>query len=128
MAARPDGNGGWEISLVRHGRLAAAGVAGRGAPPWPVVDMLRATAETVLPGIGPTPSASGEETERILAWLLLSDVKVVAIDGTWAMPPRHAAERWRGLLDRVDSASDSADPFADRRGLRPLHRPARASA
>ncbi|GAA1703864.1 DEDD exonuclease domain-containing protein [Fodinicola feengrottensis] len=127
VAARPDGNGGWEISLVRHGRLAAAGVAGRGAPPWPVVDMLRATAETVLPGIGPTPSASGEETERILAWLLLSDVKVVAIDGTWAMPS-HAAERWRGLLDRVDSASDSADPFADRRGLRPLHRPARASA
>lgn len=127
VAARTDGNGGWEISLVRHGRLAAAGLAARGVPPWPIVETLRATAETVLPGIGPVPCTSAEESERILAWISQPDCKVVAIDGTWALPT-NAAERWRGLLDRVDSASESADPFADRRQLRPLHRPTRASA
>ena len=43
----PDGAGGWELSIVRHGRLAAAGVAPRGVPPMPVFDRLRAGAETV---------------------------------------------------------------------------------
>ena len=33
VAARPDGAGGWELSVVRRGRLAAAGVAARGVPP-----------------------------------------------------------------------------------------------
>ena len=47
LAARPDGTGGWELSVVRRGRLAAAGVAPRGVPPWPVVDALLATADVV---------------------------------------------------------------------------------
>ena len=44
VGARPDGSGGWELAVVRHGRLAAAGVARRGVPPMPVVDALRAGA------------------------------------------------------------------------------------
>ena len=40
VAARPDGTGGWEFAVVRHGRLASAGVARRGVPPMPVVDAI----------------------------------------------------------------------------------------
>ncbi|WP_051026811.1 DEDD exonuclease domain-containing protein [Nocardia higoensis] len=49
IAAHPDGAGGWEFAVIRHGRLAAAGVARRGTPPMPVVDHLVAAAETVVP-------------------------------------------------------------------------------
>jgi len=49
VAAHPDGAGGWEFAVVRHGRLAAAGVARRGTPPMPVVEHLVAGAETVVP-------------------------------------------------------------------------------
>ena len=66
VGARPDGRGGWEIAVVRHGRLAAAGVAARGVPPMPVVDALRAGAQVVLPAAGPLRGAPAEEV-----WLLL---------------------------------------------------------
>ncbi|MEU8894337.1 DEDD exonuclease domain-containing protein [Nocardia sp. NPDC048505] len=49
VAAHPDGAGGWEFSVIRHGRLAAAGTARRGIAPMPVVERLVASAETVLP-------------------------------------------------------------------------------
>jgi hypothetical protein len=35
VGARPDGRGGWEVAVLRHGRLAAAGNARRGWPPCP---------------------------------------------------------------------------------------------
>ena len=53
VGARPDGRGGWELAVVRHGRLAAAGVARRGVAPLPVVDALRTGAAD-----GPAPARS----------------------------------------------------------------------
>ena len=41
VAAAPDGAGGWQLVVVRHGQLAAAGTARRSVPPMPVVDALR---------------------------------------------------------------------------------------
>ena len=38
---------------------------------------IRATAETVLPGPGPVPAATAEETERILAWLERPETRLV---------------------------------------------------
>src|SRR6185436_6432253 len=35
VAARPDGNGGWHLAVIRHGQLAAAGTARRGVPRCP---------------------------------------------------------------------------------------------
>ncbi len=69
VAASPGKEGAWDIHVIRHGRLAAAGVMPRGAHPVPYVEALVATAETVFPGPGPTPAASAEETETILRWL-----------------------------------------------------------
>jgi DNA polymerase-3 subunit epsilon len=46
IAARPAAGGGWELAVVRHGRLAAAGVSAPRTHPRPMVEMLVASAET----------------------------------------------------------------------------------
>src|SRR3954447_23936118 len=69
VAARPRFDGGWDLVVVRHGRMAAAGVAPPGAAPRPYVDALVATAEAVSAGVGPTPAATPEEMDCILPWL-----------------------------------------------------------
>ncbi len=53
VGARPDGRGGWEVAVVRFGRLAAAGVARRGAAPMPVIDALRLGGPDRAPRAGP---------------------------------------------------------------------------
>jgi len=113
VAARPQ-RGGWELTVVRHGRLVAAGASPPGVHPRTTLDALVATAETVSPGPGPTPCASAEESERILTWLELVDTRLVRTDCGWACPIA-GAERWRTLLARAEAAPAAADPFAERR-------------
>lgn len=60
IAARPDGEGGWQIAVVRHGQLAGAAVARRGVPPMPVVAAASASAQVVLP----TPNRSAVPRPR----------------------------------------------------------------
>src|SRR5690606_13371093 len=64
VAARRVGTA-WEIHVVRHGRLAAAAIAHPGDVPQQVARDAVATAETVLPGVGPAGAALVEETERV---------------------------------------------------------------
>jgi DNA polymerase-3 subunit epsilon len=125
VAARPDGQGGWDLSVVHRGRLVAAGVARRRVPPRPYVASLVATAEAVLPGVGPLPCASAAETERILHWLEQPGTRLVELDGTWASPA-HGAGGLREVLAALPDR-DPTDPFADRRRLRPVARPARST-
>ncbi len=127
VAARPTPDLGWEVTVIRHGRLAAAGVLERGRPAAPFVDALVATAETVLPGPGPLPAASREEVACLLRWLETEGVRLVRLEGTLAWPVRGAGRhtQWLGDLELV---RESARPFDDRRGLRTLARPARATA
>jgi DNA polymerase-3 subunit epsilon len=127
VAARSTADLGWDISVIRHGRLAAAGIVPRGAHPLPYVDALVATAETVLPGVGPLPAATAEEVECILRWLEQPGTRLVRLDGTWASPAFGAGSH-RSWLDVADESRAAARPFDDRRGLRPVARPARASA
>ncbi|MFL6138312.1 MAG: DEDD exonuclease domain-containing protein [Frankiaceae bacterium] len=127
VAAQPDGAGGWQLHVVRHGRLAAAGTVPPGAAPRPYVDALLATAEAVRPGPGPTPAASAEEMECVLRWLEADGVRLVELDGTWACPA-HGAEGLRRWVDEAGGAREAAEPFADRRSLRPVHQPVRAGA
>ncbi|MEP6695245.1 MAG: DEDD exonuclease domain-containing protein [Pseudonocardiales bacterium] len=126
-AARRSAAGGWEVSVVRYGRLAAAGTVPPGAAPRPYIDALRATAETVMRGPGPTPCATAEETECVLRWLALPDTRIVEVEGCWSSPARGAA-RLHEWLAAAQSADATLDPFADRRRLRIDARPARASA
>jgi DNA polymerase-3 subunit epsilon len=86
-----------------------------------------ATAETVLPGPGPLPAATAEEVRCLLRWLDSDGVRLVELDGTLASPVSGAG-RWRSWLGEIGLAREAAHPFEDRRPLRPVARPARASA
>ena len=86
IAARPATSGGWEIVVVRHGRLAASTISPRGADPMPYVDAVRDSAEVVLPAHWPAPAATPEETEKILRWLESPGVRIVDLDGEWTCP------------------------------------------
>ncbi len=95
VAAAPDGDGGWWLVVVRFGRLAAAGHARRGVPPMPVVDLLVAAAETVLPGPGPLAAATADEVTTIARWLESPGVRLVRLDGQWSCPIAGAGRhRW----------------------------------
>lgn len=126
VAAHPDGHDGWEITVVRYARLAAAGATPRGRPPWPVIDALLSTADAVVPGPGPLRAAPVEEAECILRWLELPGTRLVHVSRPWVLPA-FGAGGLRAFL-ASDAARQSADPFADRRRLPMSSRPARASA
>jgi DNA polymerase-3 subunit epsilon len=108
VAARRNAIGGWEIVVIRHGRLAAAATSPSREHPRPTLDAARATAETVRPGPGPVPAASAEETERILAWLEHADTRLVETSGDWVSPARGAA-RFTALLTRAEAAAMGRD-------------------
>ena len=124
VAARPTDDLGWELAVVRHGRLVAAGVVPRGARPGPYVDALVATAETPRTGPGPLPAATAEEVECVLRWLEQPGTRLVRLEGTWASPARGAGSH-RPWLTAVADSRSAARPFDDRRMLRPPTQPAR---
>ncbi len=123
VAARREATG-WAVHVIRHGRLAAAGVIPPGAHAGQWVGELRASAETVLTGPGPTPAATAEETEKLLRWLESDGVRLVHVDGEWSCPVGGATKHLR-VHDAVNESRERLVPFEDRRGLRPEHRPAR---
>lgn len=102
-AARPAG-GGWELAVVRHGRLAGAGYAPPRTPPRQVLAQVVATAETVTGGQGPTPCATAEETDRILDWLELPETRLVEASSGWAYPVQGTG-RFQQLLADLEAAS-----------------------
>ncbi|MQA09432.1 MAG: DEDD exonuclease domain-containing protein [Pseudonocardiaceae bacterium] len=111
IAAQPDGAGGWQLVVIRHGRLASAGVAERGVPPMPVVEALVASAETVLPEQGPLRGAPPEEVGVLSRWLARPDTRLVRCAQPWA-EPAGAAARWRGWLRQAASARSAAEVLA----------------
>jgi DNA polymerase-3 subunit epsilon len=114
----------WEVMVVRHGRLAAAGLMAPDAVPSAFVDALIATAETVRPGPGPMPAATAEETECVLRWLEAQGTRLVQLDGEWSWPA-HGAASVHDTLDPGSSGTSTLIPFERPRRLRPVHRPAR---
>ena len=72
----------------------------RGADPMPYVDTLRATAETVAAGPGPTPAATAEETEHVLRWLEQPGVRLVDARRARGPAPCGGADRRRARRAR----------------------------
>jgi DNA polymerase-3 subunit epsilon len=126
VAAQPGFGGGWDLAVVRYGRLAAAATVPAGATPAPYLQAVVATAQTVTPGPGPLAAASAEEMQQILRWLGEPGVRLVALEGSWCSPVSGAGglQHW---LDGIDAGRAAARPFDDRRGLRPVHQPVRAA-
>ena len=116
----------WAVHVVRHGRLAAAGVIPPGADAHQFVAELRLSAETVGDAPGPVPAATAEESEKVLRWLESDGVRLVDVEGEWACPVA-GATRHLAIHDAVAESRRSLVPFADRRDLsdRPPARPLR---
>lgn len=114
VAARRDGAGGWHLVVVRAGRLAAAGHAVRGVAPVPLVELLVASAETVLPGPGPLRGAPEEEVALVARWLESPGTRLVRTSTPW-VEPAGGAGAWGPWAERASAAAQEA---ADTRGRR----------
>jgi len=100
VAARRTDDGGWELVLLRHGRLAGTARTDRRTDPRPVVRSLQETAEHVPAPVPPATAAHPEETDLLLTWLDQPGVRLVEVSDPWACPVRSA--QGFGSL-RVDS-------------------------
>ncbi|WP_297748958.1 DEDD exonuclease domain-containing protein [uncultured Tessaracoccus sp.] len=115
--------GGWDIHVVRYGRLAAAAHASS-ARARAVADDVRATAETVLPTATGLPPCTVEEAERVAAWLELPGIRLIEIDGEWAWPlragltSRQLAQRVLGE-DALPNADNTVGLYADESAVQP---------
>jgi DNA polymerase III subunit epsilon len=118
------GRSRWAVHVVRHGRLAAAGVIPPGGDAHGYVAGLVASAETVAGGPGPVPAATAEETERILRWLEAPGLRLVEVEGEWTCPVG-GATRHLALHDAVNQSRLDLVPFDDRRDLPVAARPVR---
>ena len=121
VAARRE-DGRWAVHVVRHGRLAAAGVIPSGAHAGDWVRTLRASADTVVAGPGPLPATTAEETEKILRWLESDGVRLVHVEGEWSCPVDGAGKHV-AVHDAVERSRTSLVPFDERRPLATVHRP-----
>ncbi|MDF1486841.1 DEDD exonuclease domain-containing protein [Tessaracoccus caeni] len=84
VAAAP-GAAGWDIHVIRFGKLAAATTA----PSSRVLDAAAdaiATAETVPQPPAGLPAGSVEECGKIAAWLELPGIRLLETDGDWSWP------------------------------------------
>jgi DNA polymerase-3 subunit epsilon len=108
VTARPDGDGGWHLAVIRHGQLAAAGSARRGVPPMPVVEAICLGAQAVLPTEAPLGGALVEETGLIARWLAQPGVRIVRAEPGY-VSPAGAAGRWAAWSASARSARLAAE-------------------
>ncbi len=111
VAAQPDGAGGWHLAVVRQGQLAAGGTAARHVPPMPVVDALRAAAQTILPRPAPLGGALVEETALIARWLAGPGIRIVSAT-TGLTTPLGSAGPWAEWAATARSARLAAEQVA----------------
>ncbi|MGY4650367.1 DNA polymerase III subunit epsilon [Mycobacterium sp. URHB0021] len=108
VAARPDGDGGWHLAVIRHGQLAAAGNAPRGVPPMPVIDAICVGAQAIMPSSAPLGGALVEETGLIARWLAQPGVRIVRAEPGYASPAASAG-RWAAWAASARSARLAAE-------------------
>lgn len=110
VAAAPTADAGWDLTVIRRGRLVSAVTVAPGIDPRPWVDAAVASAETVLPRPGPAPCASVAETERLARWLAGPGVRLVRLEGTWSWPvigAERAAGRFAALTRAATATAGS---------------------
>jgi DNA polymerase-3 subunit epsilon len=124
--ARPDGAGGWHLTVVRRGRLVAAGNAPQATSVRSTLAGLLLTAETPA-GPDDELAASVDETELILRWMEKPGTRLVELTGTLASPAPGTGA-FTAFLARVEVGRSERDPFADGRSLGTRARPERVTA
>jgi len=97
-ARRPAGPGsGWEILVMRYGRMVGSAVSRPGADPRVLIESLRSSAAAVDRPTHAGGAASAAETELLYQWLCAQGVRLVhwsSGDGEepgWSMPRRGAS-------------------------------------
>lgn len=96
VAAKPTDDLGWEVHVIRHGRLAAAGaIPPRTDPTEPLAALMR-SAEHVEPAPRPCGAALPEETQLLARWLFSPGVRLVHHEGPPLALPRGGAGSLRG--------------------------------
>jgi DNA polymerase-3 subunit epsilon len=126
VLARADGAGGWHLSVVRRGRLVAAGGAPRGTSVRATLPGLLSTAETPLGPDGEL-AATVDETELILRWMEKPGTRLVELTGTLACAAPGTGA-FSSFLARVETGHSGRNPFADDRSLGTRARPERVTA
>jgi len=107
VAARPTSAAGWEIVVVRYGRLATTAVCRHGEDPLAAVEAAVAAAEHVPAPTSAGPACHPEETDLVVAWLRSDGVRLVESDLGLTCPVA-GAERYvvgRTTADVVSAAS-----------------------
>lgn len=86
VAAVPTADAGWDVHVIRFGKLAGVGRIPARTDPRSVLNAINAAAEHVSPRIPPQPAALTEETQLIERWLESDGVRLVHCDGGWSLP------------------------------------------
>ena len=76
----------WTFSVIRFGRLAAAGTLPRGADYVSFLAQLRHQATHVSPEPGPFCGATPAQLSLIARWMDARATRIVSVDGDWAEP------------------------------------------
>ena len=84
LVAARSRSGGWDIHVIRHGRMAAAAFCPANADARAVVETVVLGAEQVLPPPPPTTSALIAESRMLMRWL--ESARLVRIEGSWTLP------------------------------------------
>lgn len=116
VAAEPTADHGWDIHVIRHGRLVAAGHAPLSADPRAVVDALVATAEHIEPAPSPAPAALLEESLLLLRWLDRDAVRLVRCDHPLDLPVHcggHLEQRLTQVRDGWPRHALTADLYRE---------------
>ncbi len=106
QVAFPDGAGGWHLSIIRYGKLAASATCPRGGNVAHVARLLAQSAETVFPMPSPYGAASHIEVGVIYRWLMRDDVRIGPTVGTWASGINSLAT-WRPWVEKAGEANAS---------------------
>jgi len=99
VAASPREDHSWEVHVIRHGRLAAAGAIPAGTDPSGPLGAILAAAEEVAAPIRPTSAALPEETQILSRWLFSPGVRLVNVDGPPLALPRRGAAAHRATFE-----------------------------
>ena len=86
VAARPTSQTEWEVHVIRHGYLAAAGHIEPHAHPGILIDALVSAAAHVEPRQDPAPAGLTEEAHLILNWMERPGVRIVRSSSELAWP------------------------------------------
>ncbi len=109
VAARPTEGLGWEVHVVRHGRLAGAGTIAPNVDPSGPLEAIRAAAEQVVEPARPASAALPEETQLIARWLFSPGVRLIEVAGGTLALPRSGGAARRGTVE-VDLRSAPGVP------------------